>query len=108
MSGSGGGGGGFSLPTGTCDTLVIDTLLISPKADVIADLEVGDVLRIGIDMSDGTTTVVATHQGRIAGGIAAPLLPRLRECIDSGTQYGARVTAKREGLVRVRVSAVRL
>ena len=108
MSGSGGGGGGFSLPTGTCETLVIDTLLISPKQDVIAEIEVGDVLTVSSDTGDGITTVVAKHRGRIAGGIAAPLLPRLRECLDGGTQYGARVTAKREGLVRVRISAVRL
>jgi hypothetical protein len=108
MSGSGGGGGGFAVPTGTCETLVIDTLLSSPKPDVIADIEVGDILQVGIDMSGGTTTVVVWYEGNIAGGLAAPLLQRLRECLDGGTRYSARVTAKREGMVRVRVSAVRL
>lgn len=110
MSGSGGGGGGFAVPTGTCETLVIDTLLSSPKADVIARINLGDVLDVRTQIGEGTATVtvVVLHEGNVAGGLAAPLLQRLRECIDGGTQYVARVTAIREGLVRVRVSAARL
>lgn len=108
MSGSGGGGGGFSVPAGTCETLVIDTLLSSPKDDVIAEIDVGDLLAVTTLIDGGTTTVVVLHEGQVAGGLAAPLLQRLRECLEGGTQYVARVTAIRDGMVRVRVFATRL
>jgi hypothetical protein len=107
MSGTG-GGGGFSAPTGTCETLVIDTQLSSPKLDVVDTIEVGDQLEVGIESNGVTTTVVVTKDGQIAGGLAVPLLQRLRQCIEDGTQYMAKVTAKRDGLVRVRVSAIHL
>ena len=46
MSGSGGGGGGGGAPMGTCETLVIDTQLSSPKPSVIALINVGDLLEV--------------------------------------------------------------
>lgn len=107
MSGTG-GGGGFSAPTGTCETLVIDTQLSSPKPHVVDTIEVGDLLNVDIETDGVTTTVVVIKDGQIAGGLAVPLLQRLRQCIEDGTQYTARVTAKKDGLVRVRVSAIRL
>jgi hypothetical protein len=107
MSGAG-GGGGFGAPAGTCDTLVIDTLLSSPKPDVVALIEVGDVLDVTLADESGTTTVVVTKDGAVAGGLAAPMLPRLRQCMLEGTEYAAKVTAKKDALVRVRVSAVHL
>ncbi|RDU98289.1 hypothetical protein [Trinickia dinghuensis] len=107
MSGAG-GGGGFGAPTGTCETLVIDTQLSSPKPDVVATIEVGELLGVRIETAGPTITVVVTKDGQIAGGLAVPLLQRLRQCIEDGTQYTARVTAKKDGLVRVRVSAIRL
>jgi len=108
MSGSGGGGGGFDAPAGTCQTLVIDTQLISPKQGVVEQMQVGDILTVKVSIEGDITTVVVMKDGAIAGGLTAPLLQRLRQCIDEGTQYTARVTAKKEGLVRVRVSAIQL
>jgi hypothetical protein len=108
MSGSGGGGGGGGAPMGTCETLVIDTQLSSPKPSVIALINVGDLLEVTTETNGDTTTVVVKHDGAIAGGLASPLLQRLRQCIEDGTQYSAKVTAKKDGMVRVRVSAIRL
>jgi hypothetical protein len=108
MSGSGGGGygGGFDS-TDACDTLVIDTQLSSPKDDVVSAINVGDVLEVELRQYGATVVVVALHNGAIAGGIAAPQVPKLRECIQGGTTYVAKVTAKNEGQVKVRISPVR-
>lgn len=107
MSGSDGGGFG-APPAATCETLVIDTILVGPKPDVIEHIELGDVLMVDTDESDGQRTVVVKHRGEIAGGLVAPLLQKLRECIEGGTEYRAKVTRKNGALIRVRVSAVTL
>ncbi len=110
MSGSsgGGGGGGFSDASTSCATLVIDTQLSSPKEDVIADIEVGSVLPVESRQMGATTVVVVVHNGQIAGGLTAPQLPRLRECMNGGTDYEAMVMSKSNGQVRVRVRPVGL
>lgn len=106
MSGIDSGTGGTPPPTGSCETLVIDTLISSPKAKVIAKIAVGDVLDVDLDQEEGHVTVVVKHQGKIAGGLTSPLLQRLRTCIQNGTRYKAKVTVKNDALVRVRVSAL--
>lgn len=110
MSGSsgGGGGGGFSDTSTSCETLVIDTQLSSPNEDVIADIAVGSVLPVESRQMGGTTVVVVVHNGQIAGGLTAPQLPRLRECMNGGTDYEATVMSKSNGQVRVRVRPVGL
>lgn len=106
MSGSGGGGGGgFSPNFDSCETLVIDTQLSSPKQAVVERIEVGDTLTIATQNYGEATVVVALHEGEIAGGLAAPEVGRLRSCMEQGTQYQAKVTAKNDGQVRVRVSS---
>lgn len=108
MSGSSGGGGGwFSAPEGTCETLVIDTQLSSPKPAVVTHIQVGDVLQVAVDKAGGTATVVVLRNGEIAGGLAAPLVQRLRQCIEEGTQYNAKVIGKNDALVRVRIAAIK-
>lgn len=108
MSGSGGGGGGgsFDPPPDNCAALVFDTQLSSPKQAVVANIQVGDELSVATQTVGGTTVVVVLHNGQVAGGLASPLVLRLRECIASGTQYTATVTAVNGGQVRVRVKAV--
>lgn len=111
MSGSGGGGGGggsFSDTSTSCETLVIDTQLSSPNEDVIAGIEVGNVLPVEMQQMSGTTVVVVVRDGQIAGGLTAPQLPRLRECMNAGTEYEATVLSKSNGQVRVRVRPVQL
>jgi len=105
MSGSGGGsyGGGFE-PVNSCDSLVIETQLSSPKGDVIEKIKVGDVLDVTTMQSGGVTVVVVIHQNEMAGGIAAPQVAKLRECIEQGTEYGAKVIVINGGQVRVRIT----
>ena len=107
MSGFDGTGGPIS-PGGSCESLVIDTLLASPRQEVVVDLSPGDVLKVRLAASStGERVVEVVYQGQLAGGLASPAISRLRECIEGGTQYQARVTGKRDALVRVRVTAVR-
>jgi len=107
MSGFDGTGGPIS-PGGSCESLVIDTLLASPKLKVIEDVSTGDVLEVTLGSNDaGQKVVEVRFQGQLAGGLASPAISRLRECMEGGTRYQARVTGKRDALVRVRVTAVR-
>lgn len=109
MSGSGGGGGGGSADWNiSCDTLVIETQLTSPDAAVIAGIQLNDVLPVESRQMNGMTVVVVVHNGQVAGGLAAPQLPRLRECMNGGTEYEAKVLSKSNGQVRVSVRPVQL
>lgn len=106
MSGSGGsGGGGFAPNFDSCETLVINTQLSSPKSGVVEKLQLGDLLVLAIQVVGGTTVVVALHEGNVAGGLASPETGRLRSCLEGGTNYIAKVTGKDDGQIRVRVSA---
>lgn len=105
--GSGGGGGSFGGPdTITCDRLVINTQLSSPKPDVVAQLDKGVELDISLESLPGTTVVVAKFNGAVAGGLASPETARLRQCIAQGTDYSATVIDITGGQVRVRVHPV--
>ena len=105
MSGSSGGGGGdiFVIDTIQCDSLVINTQLSSPKADVVARLNTGDELAVVLETYPGTKVVVAKLNNDIAGGLTAPETARLRTCIEQGTSYNATVLDVNGGQVRVRV-----
>ena len=106
MSGSGGGGGGGSeTPVASCEDLVIDTQLSSPKDEVVEKIKIGDILDVRSQTKAGTTVVVVLYKGKVAGGVASPLLGRLRECLNNGTKYKAKVLSKSGGQVRVRVEA---
>jgi len=107
MSGSGGGGGGVpDTPVIGCADLVIDTQVSSPKPGVISTLKVGDFLDVETRIQGGTVVVVLVRNGQMAGGLASPQLHRLRQCIESGTQYRAEVKSIKAGQVRVRVEAI--
>lgn len=108
MSGSGGGGYGGDFDGGAvaCDTLVIETQISSPKSDVVKDLAPGTVLEVVLEQQGQLTVVVLKHGERVAGGVADPNVPRLRECISQGTQYSATVRSVQGGLVIVRIAPV--
>jgi hypothetical protein len=104
-SGGGGGGGGFDPPGSSCADLEFDTQLSSPKPAVVTQLKVNDLLDVVTQVVAGATVVVALHKGQVAGGLASPLVQRLRECIDGGTAFTARVLSVNSGQVRVHVEA---
>lgn len=106
MSGSGGGGGGgFAPQFDSCETLVINTQLSSPKSGVVEKIQLGDILTLATQAAGGATIVVALYEGKVAGGLASPETGRLRSCLEGGTNYIAKVTGKDDGQIRVRVSA---
>jgi len=110
MSGSGGGsyGGQFGQTDFeiTCEKLKIDTQLSSPDPQIVAQLAVGASLNISQITSHGAQLTVAMYNGMRAGGIASPYIQRLRDCINNGTTYVAKVTAINGGQVRVSVYAI--
>lgn len=105
MSGSGGGGGGGSRDPGPskCELLVIDTQVSSPKASVVEKIATGALLDVAIQKRGQTTVVVVLHKGQLAGGVAAPQVNRLRECIEGGYEYKAKVTEKKGAQIRIRI-----
>jgi hypothetical protein len=105
MSGSG-GGGGPDTPVLSCEDLVIHTQIASPKAAVVSKLSVGDVLDVAVQMQGGTAVVVLLFKGKQAGGLASPHLGHLRECIENGTTYQARVTGINGAAITVSVEAI--
>jgi len=107
VSGSGGtgGGGGFDPPETDCGALTFTTQLSSPKASVVRGLKEQDVLDLATEVVGRVTVVVALRSGEVAGGLASPLVQRLRECIEAGTEFKAQVLSVDRGQVRVRVRA---
>lgn len=102
MSGSGGSYLGSSTPASSCETLQFDTQLASPKAPVIAQLSVNNILDITFAQA-GHQVVIALWNGAEAGGIVDPRLNQLRNCMTQGEQYQARVLQITGGQVRLRV-----
>lgn len=102
MSGSGVSYLGPSTPTSSCATLQFDTQLASPKAQVVAQLSVNDILDI-VFAPTGNQVVIALWNGAEAGGIVDPNLSQLRNCMNQGEQYQARVLQISGGQVRLRV-----
>ncbi|RIA22248.1 hypothetical protein DFO61_2922 [Ectopseudomonas oleovorans] len=102
MSGSGGSYLGSAAPSSSCATLQFDTQLASPKPQVVAQLNVNDVLDV-VFGAGGNQVVVALWKGAEAGGIVDPHLNQLRNCMNQNEQYVARVLQISNGQVRVRV-----
>lgn len=103
-SGGGGGGGGFDAPALPCEALVFETQLSSPKAAVIAQLEVDTTLGLAPQPFGAVVVVVALHRGAVAGGLAAPQVTRLLACMEQHIQYVATVVSIQGAQVRVRVT----
>ena len=106
MSGSGGGGGTPIPDFQSCEDLTINVQLSSPKEAIVSKLIEGDILKIGLE-SNNSTTVYAFYEDDIAGGIAAPVIGKLRECLRSGTKYQGRVLEVNQGQVRVKITAIK-
>ncbi|NMX58841.1 hypothetical protein [Pseudomonas sp. WS 5146] len=103
MSGSGGSYLGSSTPTTSCAALQFDTQLASPKAQVVGQLSVNDILDVVFSQSGNQQVVSALWNGAEAGGIVDPHLNQLRSCMSQGEQYQARVLQLGGGQVRLRV-----
>jgi hypothetical protein len=107
MSGSGGGGysGGFEQ-FNSCDTLFIQTQLSSPKEHVVDNINIDDSLDVVVRSANSMSAVYVLHHGEVAGGVAAPNVQRLIECILQGTVYKATVISKNDGQVRIYIKPI--
>ena len=112
MSGSGGTSGRVDVDPDVestpdvCGTIVVDTTLNSPNADVVKDLRKGDELDVEIQTSrTGIKSLVAKDSsGRVAGALTPPSLIPIIKCIEAGYRYVALVLEKvTGGLVRIRI-----
>lgn len=104
-SGSGGGGSGGN-PDTPCAEVAFETQLSSPKADVIQGILPGNVLNVDLRQQGTAYTIIVLREGQVAGGLTAPDVQRLRECILAGVKYGATVVSVNEGQVKVRVKVM--
>jgi len=124
MSGSGGGGSPtFGRPSGPipdtsttpagpvggdggqpdpCERIVVDTVLQSPQAEVIAGLRPGDQLRLQLT-AGGAPVVAATAGGRAAGSVVIRELMVLIGCLRAGRRFVADVVQVDGGSVTVLV-----
>lgn len=97
--GAGGGAGG-----GTDKCAIYETaVLASPVAAVIATLNVGNMLIVGIETTPRTRVVVRTVGGLIAGAITSVHLVDIIECIQGGFAYDAEVRSITGGRVEVEI-----
>jgi hypothetical protein len=107
MSGSsgGGGGGGHTSADTSCEDLVIDTQLNSPKEEVVVKLKLGELLDVSLETRAGTDVILVKHKGKVAGSVTSPLSGRLRKCLQKGIEYTAEVKKLVGGQVHVRIAA---
>ncbi|EMK3531580.1 hypothetical protein V8099_005836 [Pseudomonas aeruginosa] len=90
-----------------CDRLYLQTHLASPKADVVEQFDVGDILQMTVGYAGSELSALAVWNGQTAGGVASPKAIRLITCIQNGTSYEARVTAKVGGQVALKISPIK-
>lgn len=99
--GSGSGGSEIPIPQIDCTRISEKTVLNSPVLEVVGSLKKGDVLSVRVQ--NGTSLVAITKDGKIAGALTPPLLPRIVECIEEGFEYVAIVLSVSGGECRVHV-----
>jgi hypothetical protein len=103
MSGSGGGGGGSTDRAVDCATVKFSTVLASPVPEVIAELQISDVLELSLRGTTPPIIQALDPAGRVAGAIAVSNVTRLIECIRQGYEYVAIVASVNGGEVKVTV-----
>jgi hypothetical protein len=108
MSGSSDGGGiPYLAPQNekeSCETLVVNTNLTSPQANVVNTLIVGDILNVQAASDQGPIQVL-DQNGHVAGNIMSREQIRLLNCIIGGTQYIAEILTINNGQCSIQVRA---
>lgn len=96
---NGGSSGADSQFTCTCESLCIDTILNSPQEDILAILEVGDVLAV----KENAGRLLAHKDDNLAGSLTPPTQAKIINCISSGHKYVAVVKEKTGGACKVQI-----
>lgn len=105
MSGSGGGGGGgVPDPRSPCGELKFTILVSGPQPVAVAALKPGDVLIIDVAQQGAQMVVRVLRNGALVGGLVGPDATRLRNCIENGHSYQAKVLSINGGQVRLEVT----
>ena len=112
MSGGGGGGSssdqwrvaGSSEGDGDDQCAITErTVLNSPVPDVVADLQVGNILSIELETQPRDRVVAKTSSGLVAGGITSTRIADIIECLRKSIQYKAQVLSVTGGRVEIEV-----
>jgi hypothetical protein len=91
-------------PSNRCGDFDERLPLSSPKAAVLRNVAVGDVLDvIAYQHRNLAPTVVALHGGQIAGSILSTRSPFLIRCLQNGHEFEAEVLELAGGLCTVQV-----
>lgn len=114
----GGGGGGSSYnpidkpkadlssndpDTGSpdCSNISFQTNLSSPDPDVVEELSNGDILKISLSTKSGP--LIAVHDSGIVGSISHYLFKDLKDCIEAGHTFEAKVLSISSGNCQISV-----
>lgn len=112
---SGGGGGGswdkdWRPPTNggendKCNILE-RTVLNSPVASVVSNLNVGDILLVELETTPRNRVVAKSSAGAVAGAITSSRLVDLIECLQDEHTYEAEVISVQGGRVEIEIRLV--
>jgi len=105
---SGGSTGPF--PSGgkkqsNCELLTINSVVTSPKPNVVSQLKTGDIVDIAVSPTSSYSVVVALFQGSELGSLMSGA-ESLLDCIEQGYLFQGKVTRIHNGRVDLHISAV--
>jgi len=86
-----------------CDLINESVRLSSPRPNVVAQLQIGDVLTLSIQ-NKVPPILVTTSGGQVAGSVVPSSLQTLLECMKTGYSYKATVESIRGGICIVRIT----
>ncbi len=101
VGGSGSGGYTPSAPSSPCSRLVFQATLNSPQAGVLAQLQAGSILAVGLGSSGQSIEV--RYNGQIAGSVTGSKVAQLINCINSGFAFNAIVVTLNGGQCVLRI-----
>lgn len=97
---SGGFGGGGSGGGMDCGSLSFDTFIASPTPEAL-QLNKDDILCLSLEYQKNMALVLVKQNTVTMGGIASSYLTQLRECMENGNNYSARVISVDSGKVKI-------
>lgn len=107
---TGGGGGGYYVPpvrkrvTVSCEMLVVVTVLTHPNEELLATLEVGQILTVHVQEE----RVYVMYGDQIAGYVEAPEKKCIIECVKAGTFYVAEILELEGAVCNVKIHVPQL
>lgn len=104
MSGSGPRGVPPRPPSSPCSSLSFQATLNSPQTTVLAQLQIGSILEVGVGSSGSSVEVRLS--GQLAGALTGTKVAQLINCINSGFTFRAVVVTLSGGQCVLRVEAV--